>query len=363
MAAPIPKPTIVDIEPYRPGRATAPGFAHPIKLSANENPLGASPAARAAYQEAQSALHLYPDPRANALREALAAKHGLDPARIIFGTGSDELFAMACQAYLQAGDVMVQPQYAFAAWAIAARACGAEVRSAPERDYHVDVDAMLAAVDVRTRVMFIANPANPTSTRIPASEIRRLHDNLRPEILLVLDGAYAEFCDDDDEFTVYADAPNVLITRTFSKLHGLAALRIGWGYAVAPIIDVLNRIRLPFNAAGPAQAAALAALHDESFVAVSVAHATGGRERLTQLITSLGLAALPSSANFVTVRFPANARHGAAATCARLAEVGVLVRHLAPYGMADCLRISVCAERDWPVVQAALRTAVGSMVW
>lgn len=353
MNAPTPKPTILEIEPYRPGRATAPGFARPIKLSANENPLGASPFALAAYAQAQNALHLYPDPRANALREAIAAKHKLDATRIVFGTGSDELFAMACQAYLQPGDVMVQPQYAFAAWEIAARASGAIVRSAPERDYHVDVDAMLAAVDAQTRVVFIANPANPTGTRIPVGEIRRLHAGLRDDILLVLDGAYAEFGGAEDEFAVYADAPNVFITRTFSKLYGLAALRIGWGYAAKPVSDVLNRIRLPFNASTPAQAAALAALADDAFVATSIAHAVQGRERLKTFLEGLGLAALAPAANFVTVRFSADARLSASQASEALAARGVLVRGLEPYGMADCVRVSICADEDWPQVRDA----------
>jgi histidinol-phosphate aminotransferase len=322
--------------------------------------LGASPSASAAYAQAQQALHLYPDPRASALREAIAAKHGLDPARIVFGTGSDELFAMACQAYLQPGDVMVQPQYAFAAWAIAARACGAFVRSAPERAYHVDVDAMLAAVDARTRVVFIANPANPTGTRIPASEIRRLHASLRDDILLVLDGAYAEFGSDEDEFTVYSDAPNVLITRTFSKLYGLAALRIGWGYAPKLVSDVLNRIRLPFNASTSAQAAALAAVGDEMFVAASISHAVKWRERLKILLEGLGLETLPPAANFVTARFAPDAATSATQTCEALAARGVLVRGLDAYGMSDCVRVSVCAEEDWPTVQSAFEAVLGS---
>lgn len=358
MSVPSPKSTILEIEPYRPGRATAPGFARPIKLSANENPLGASPLAVAAYAEAQKALHLYPDPRANALREAIAAKHGLDPARIVFGTGSDELFAMACQAYLQPGDVMVQPQYAFAAWAIAARASGAIVQSAPERAYHVDVDAMLAAVDAQTRIVFIANPANPTGTRIPASEVRRLHAGLRPDILLVLDGAYVEFGGDEDEFVTYADAPNVLITRTFSKLYGLAALRIGWGYAAKPVSDVLNRIRLPFNASTPAQAAAVAALGDGGFVEASIAHAVDGRERLNSLLEELGLTTLPPAANFVTARFASDAPLSAIDACEALAARGVLVRGLEPYGMADCVRVSVCADEDWSQVRDAFEAVL-----
>ncbi len=358
MSAPRPKPTILEIEPYRPGAAMAPGFERPIKLSANENPLGASPRAVAAYAEAQHALNRYPDPRANALREAIAAKHSLDPARIVFGTGSDELFSMACQAYLQPGDVMVQPQFAFAAWAIAARASGAIVRSAPERAFHVDVDALLDAVDTQTRVLFVANPANPTGTRIAASEIRRLHAGLRPDVLLVLDGAYAEFGGEEDEFSAYADAPNVLITRTFSKLYGLAGLRVGWGYAAKPVSDVLNRIRLPFNASSPALASARAAFSDDAFVAASVAHAMKGREKLKLLLEALGLEVLPPSANFVTARFPPGSPLSAVQACEALARWGVLVRGLEPYAMPDFIRVSVCADADWPQVRAAFEAVL-----
>jgi histidinol-phosphate aminotransferase len=357
MSAPAPKATILQIEPYRAGRATAPGFASPIKISANENPLGASPKARAAYVEAANRLHFYPDPRANALREAIAAKYRLDPARLIFGAGSDELFSMVCQAYLSPGDVMVQPQWAFAAWAIAARASGAVVRAAPERDYHVDVDAMLAAVDAYTRVVFVANPANPTGTHIPYSEIVRLHRGLRSEVVLVLDGAYAEFAQEPDDFSL-ADAPNVLITRTLSKLYGLASLRVGWGYGPPDMIETLNRIRLPFNLSVPAIAAATAALSDEAFAARSIAHAVAGREKIAKLVTELGLVAIPSATNFVTARFPADGAIAASAATAKLAERGVLVRGLEPYGMADCIRISVSTDEDWPAAESALRAVI-----
>jgi histidinol-phosphate aminotransferase len=355
---PAPKPTIAAIAPYKPGRATAPGHARPIKLSANENALGCSPAARAAYRDAQASLHLYPDPRATGLREAIAAKHDLDPTRIIFGTGSDEIFSMACQAFLSPGDVMVEPQYAFAAWAIAARAAGAEVRSAPERDYHVDVDAMLAAVDAHTNVVFIGNPANPTGTRIPPSEIARLHAGLREDVLLVLDGAYAEFGGEADDFVRYGDAPNVLITRTFSKLHGLASLRIGWGYGPANVIDPMQRIRLPFNTSAAAQAAALAALRDEAFIKASVAHVVQGRTRLTATLQRLGLEPIPSAANFVTVRFPVHAPLNAEAACERLVEKGILVRGLTPYGMPDCLRVTVGTDAE----MEAFATALGGLL-
>lgn len=360
MSGPQPKATILDIEPYKAGRATAPGFARPIKLSANENAFGCSPDASAAYRYAAASLHLYPDPRANALREALAAKHGLDPARILFGTGSDEIFSMACQAYLSLSENMVQPQYAFAAWAIAGRAAGAVVKSAPESNYTVDVDAMLAAVDAKTRVVFIANPANPTGTVLPLSEIQRLHAGLPQNVLLVLDGAYAEFAGlGPEEFAIFGESPNVLITRTFSKLHGLASLRIGWAYGAAPIIDALNRIRLPFNLPGPAQAAALAALADDAFVTRSVAQAAKARDRLAVLFTKHGWAPIPSAANFVTVRIPRDAPLSAAQIDQALTQRGILVRGLANYGMPDCLRVSAGADEELNQLEAALAEITG----
>jgi histidinol-phosphate aminotransferase len=358
MQAPAPKATILEIEPYKAGRATAPGFANPIKISANENPLGASPAARAAYVAAADRLHFYPDPRATALREALAAKHKLDPKRLIFGTGSDEIFSMACQAYLSPGDTMVQPQWAFAAWAIAARASGAVVKSAPERDYHVDVDAMLAAVDARTRVVFIANPANPTGTQIARDDIIRFHAKLPANVLFVLDEAYAEFAERDDLFAAFDGAPNVLITRTFSKLYGLASLRVGWAYGPPEVIETLNRIRLPFNLSIDAIAAATAALDDDDFARRSVAHAVRGRDKITELVTELGLIAIPSATNFVTAKFPADFPITAPMATAKLAEHGVLVRGLEPYGMNDCIRISVCKDEDWAAVEKALRAVL-----
>ena len=341
-----PKPSILEIEPYKPGRATAQGFQRPLKLSANENALGCSALAREAYISAAENLSLYPDPRANALRTALAQRHKLDPERVVFGTGSDELFAMACQAYLQPGEVIVQPQYAFAAWAIAARAAGGGVVSAPEKQFRVDVDAMLAAVDSRTRLVFIANPANPTGTAISLDELKRLHVSVPEDVLLVLDGAYAEFGETGNWFEAFCDAPNVFITRTFSKLHGLASLRLGWGYAPRAVVRVLDQFRLPFNAAGPAQAAALAALEDEAFVQRSVAFAVAGRQRLVEDLRALGLSPLPPSANFVTVRFPEDAPLSASEACDRLAAEGILVRGLAPYGMPDALRITVGHSHD-----------------
>ncbi len=358
MSAPIAKASIAAIAPYVPGAAKAAGFARPIKLSANENALGASPAALAAYQNAAAELSLYPDPRASTLRAAIAAKYALEPERILFGTGSDEIFSMVCQAFLSPGDNIVQPQFAFAAWAIAARAAGGEVKSAPERNYHVDVDAMVRAVDGSTRIVFIANPANPTGTCVPYAEIERLHAGLASHVVMVLDNAYAEFARQRDDFNDGTDlarrADNVIVTRTFSKLHGLAALRIGWGYANAALIEPLQRIRLPFNTAHPAQEAAVAALADEAFAEASLAHAEAGRVELARLLTGFDLEVLPSATNFVTAKFPAGHRLSATDIERGLAEQGILVRGLKNYGMADCVRITVGANEQMAHLASAL---------
>jgi histidinol-phosphate aminotransferase len=358
MSAPKPKPSIAAIAPYVAGKAKAEGHARAIKLSANENALGCSPAAREAFLAGADALHRYADPSAKALREAIATKHGLEPERIVFGEGSDEIFSMAAQAYLNPGETMVQPHYAFAAWAIAGRAAGAEVISAAERDYTVDVDAMLAAIDARTRVMFVANPASPTGTRIPFRDIERLHAALPAHVLLVLDGAYAEYArgepDFDDGFALARASSNVLVTRTFSKIYGLAGLRIGWGYAAAPIADTLNRIRLPFNVPAPSQAAALAALADDAFVDTSIRHALEGAVALTRFLRELGLDPLPASANFVTVRFPPPL--DAAMVERALAQRGILVRGLTNYAMPDALRITIGTGDEMAVLREALAT-------
>lgn len=360
MNGPAPKDSILEIKPYLPGKAVAAGFATPIKLSANENALGCSPAARAAYVAAAGGLHLYPDSKAIALRDALAAKHDLDPARIVLGAGSDEIFSLVCQAYLSPGDTMVQPQYAFAAWAIAARAAGARVVSAPERDYCVDVDALIGAIDGRTRVVFVANPANPTGTVIPFSEIQRLHAALPEHVLLVLDAAYAEFAegvgDYEDGLRLARTAPNVVLTRTFSKLYGLASLRVGWGYASVTIADVLNRIRLPFNTSTMGQAAAVAALADSDFVMRSLSLVRAGRPKLERLLRNAGLVALPSAANFVTAL--ASSADEATRIDRGLAERGILVRALSNYGMPNAIRVTIGDDEQMRALERALAELV-----
>jgi histidinol-phosphate aminotransferase len=345
---PAPKPGIMAIHPYQPGKAKAEGFAQPVKLSANENPLGSSPRAHEAYESAERSLHVYPDPRATIIREAIARRFRLEPERLIFGCGSDEVFALLNQTFLEPGDNMVQGEYGFAAFAIGAYACQAEVRRAKEPNFRIDVDELLACVDERTRLIFLANPGNPTGTWIPFSEVRRLHEALPPSVVLVLDGAYSEFCADkgfDDGLDLARTASNVVVTHTFSKLHGLAALRIGWGYAPLEIAQAVDRIRLPFNTSIAAQRAAVAALGDEDFQKASLSLMATWRPWLTQQIGGLGLDVIgPSAANFVLVGFPRTPGKTAAEADAFLAARGLLVRGVGNYGLPDHLRITVGLE-------------------
>lgn len=359
---PEPKPGILDIAPYVPGRATAEGFAQPLKLSANENPFGCSAAARAAYLKAAAEIHLYPDANTSRLRAAIAQKFELEPERLLFGAGSDEIFVMACQAYLGSGDNIVQPQFGFAAWAIAAHAAGGRVKSAAERDYTVDVDGILSTVDDRTRLVFIANPANPTGTWLPFSEIERLHSALPGNVILVLDEAYAECATGAEGYTDglawSRDKHNVLVTRTFSKVYGLASLRIGWGYAPAPVAEAINRIRLPFSVPRAGEAAAVAALDDQAFTQRSIEHFVRGRAHLTRTLNDLGLTPLPSASNFVTASF-ARAPISAGDAYEALARRGVLVRWLKNYGMPDHLRITVGDDAALERIDVELRRCLG----
>jgi histidinol-phosphate aminotransferase len=345
---PLPKPGIMDIHAYVPGKAKAEGFAEPVKLSANENPLGSSPKAQEAYASAERSLHVYPDPRANLVREAIAAKHRIEPERLIFGCGSDEVFTLLNQAFLEPGDNMVQGEFGFAAFAIGAYACQAEVRRAHEPDFRIDVDELLKCVDERTRIVFLANPGNPTGTWIPFSEVRRLHDALPPSVVLVLDGAYGEFALDanfDDGVDLARNSANVVVTHTFSKLHGLAALRIGWGYAPLEIAQAVDRIRLPFNTSISAQRAAVAALADEDFQRASIDLNETWRPWLTQQLGGLGLDIIgPSATNFLLIGFPKIAGKTAAEADAFLASRGLLVRGVGNYGLPDHIRITIGLE-------------------
>jgi len=355
---PLAKPGIMDIHAYVPGKAKAEGFSNPIKLSANENILGSSPKAREAYASAVDSMHMYPDPRANILRAAIAEKYRVEPERLIFGCGSDEVFAILNQAYLEPGDNIVQGEFGFAAYAIGARAQQAEVRLAKEPDYRIDVDEVLKCVDERTRIVFIANPGNPTGTWIPFSEVQRLHAALPPSVVLVLDGAYGEFALDpafDDGLDLARTAPNVVVTHTFSKLHGLAALRVGWGYAPAEIIAAMDRIRLPFNTSIAAQRAAVAALEDVEFQKRSIDFVEQWRPWLSQQLGGLGLdVVLPSAANFLLVGFPKEPGRTAVEAEAYLASKGLLVRGVTNYGLPDHIRITIGLEEHNRAVIDAL---------
>lgn len=356
--APEPKPWVLGIAPYVPGRATTDDGRAVAKLSANENPLGQSPKAREAFIAAAD-MARYPDPAASALREALAAHHDLDPARIIHGTGSDELLHLAAGAFAGPGDEVIYVRYGFAVYDIAARRVGASPIIAPDRDYGTDVDAILAAVTPRTRLVYVANPNNPTSTLLPASEIARLHAGLPEQVLFVLDQAYAEYLDpeeDDGGLALARDAANVFVTRTFSKIYGLAAERIGWGYGAPALIDAMHRIRAPFNVTTAGQQAAIAALADQDFVAASRAHNARWRAWLADEVAALGnhgLRAVPSATNFLLILFEGPL--SAEAAYRGLMDAGYITRWLPGQGLPDALRITIGTEAETRGVAAALR--------
>ncbi|MDB5439255.1 MAG: histidinol-phosphate transaminase [Caulobacteraceae bacterium] len=354
--SPQPKPGILQIAQYQPGKAKAAGFDNPVKLSANENILGCSPAARAAYLAAAGSLNLYPDPRGSLLRAAVASRYAVERERLILGNGTDEVFALLNQTYLQPGDNIVQGEFGFGAFAIGARANLGEVRFAPEPDLKIDVDEILAQVDERTRIVFIANPGNPTGTYVTSAEVRRLHAGLRDDILLVLDGAYAEFVEDpafDDGLDLAREAGNVVVTHTFSKLHGLAGLRVGWAYAPLAVAEAVERIRLPFNTSIPAQRAAIAALADEDFQAASLDLVRQWRPWLAEQLTALGLEVTPSAANFLLFGFPENLPSPGAAE-AFLASRGLIVRGVGNYGLPRHLRVTIGLEEHNRALVGAL---------
>ena len=357
MTKPAPKEWILGISPYVPGKAAADDGRPLIKLSANENPLGTGEAARAALIAATADLATYPDPGAAKMREAIAAVHGLDPARVIYGTGSDELLHIAASAYAGPGDEILYVKYGFSVYDIAARRVGATPVIAPDKDYATDVDALLAHVTEKTKVVFLANPNNPTGTMTPREEIARLHAALRPEILFVLDQAYAEYLgadEDDGGLELAKNASNVLVTRTFSNIYGVAAVRIGWGYASAETIDALHRIRAPFNVTAAGQSAAIAAVKDQAWVEASRGHNRQWRQWLADEVASLsnyGLRAVPSKANFILF----NGKLTAEAAMKGLWDEGFATRWLPGQGLPNGLRITIGTEKQVRAVAAKLR--------
>lgn len=362
--APVPKPWIMEIAPYIPGRSTTDDGRKVAKLSSNENPLGTSPKAREAFATAATSLERYPDASATELRDTLAAKHGLDPARIIYGNGSDEVLHLAAGAFAGPGDEVIYVNYGFSVYPIATRRVGATPVVAPDKDYATDVDAILAAVTDRTRIVFVANPNNPTGTYAPRGEIERLHAGLRADILLVIDHAYAEYIDggdDDGGMALAESASNVLVTRTFSKMYGLAAERIGWGYGAPAIIEAMHRIRLPFSITIAGTAAAVAALGDTDFVSSTRDHNAQWRGWFAGEIAKLGnagLRAIPSQANFILVLFEGELT--AEAAYKGLMEAGYIVRWLPGQGLPHGLRITIGTAEETQGVIAALRRMAGA---
>jgi histidinol-phosphate aminotransferase len=362
LSAPRPKPWIEAISPYVPGRSSTDSGIVAAKLSSNENPLGTSPAAKEAFAAAAGTLGRYPDGSATALRQAIADRFGLDPARIIYGTGSDEILHLAAGAYAGVGDEILFVRYGFSVYPIATRRVGATPVEAPDKDYATDVDALLTCVTDRTRVVFLANPNNPTGTFLPRGELRRLHRGLPADCLLVIDQAYYEYVPEDEDdggFDLARTEANVLVTRTFSKIHGLAAERIGWGYGSAEVVNALHKIRAPFNVTTAGQHAAIAATHDTAFVAASQAHNARWREWLQGEIAALGNAgirAVPSKANFVLVLFE-GALTGEQAFEGLMAR-GLITRWLPGQELPHGLRISIGTEDEMRRVVGALRELV-----
>jgi len=352
-----PKPNkgVLDIAPYVGGKSKTKSGIAAVKLSSNETPLGPSPKAIKAYTEAAAYLHCYPDGSAAILREAIGEARKLPPERIVCGAGSDELIGLLVNAYTAPGDEIVISQHGFLMYKIYAQSAGATPVFAPEKDLRTDVDAMLAAVTPRTKIVFIANPNNPTGSYITKSELKRLHDGLPGSVILAIDGAYAEYSSVPDYSCgreLVEGSENVVTLRTFSKIYGLAALRVGWAYAPASIIDVLNRVRSPFNVSSVAQAAGIAAVRDTEFTANAQVFNKEWLGYLSKEIGALGLKVYPSIANFLLVDFKDKAQATAANDF--LAERGLIVREVAGYSLPQCLRISVGLEKDNRAVVKAL---------
>ncbi len=350
-----PRPGILSIDPYQGGESALEGRAEVIKLSSNEGALGPSPEAVAAYRAAGDALDRYPDGGCTALRRAIGARFGLDPARIVCGAGSDEILGLLARAYAGEGDEVLYSEHGFLIYPIAARAVGAEPVKVKEVDLTADVDGLIGRAGNRTRLVYIANPNNPTGSYLPADELRRLRDGLPDGVLLVIDAAYAEYVTEGDYEAGAAlvdETDNTIMTRTFSKIFGLGSLRLGWAYGPPAVIDVLNRLRMPFNVSGAAQAAGVAALADTAHTERAVAHNAAEKARIALVLTEAGITVPPSAGNFVLARFPGGADQAAAAD-AFLKSRGIIVRRMGAYGLPDSLRITVGLTEQMDAAAAA----------
>jgi histidinol-phosphate aminotransferase len=364
MSRPMPNPGILDIAPYTPGKSPKAEAGRKVfKLSANETPFGPSPKAIDAYTKAAAHLHDYPEGTSRVLREAIGRAFGLDPERIICGAGSDEVLNLLAHAYLGRGDEAISTAHGFLVYPIATMANGAVSVVAAETNFTADVDAILKLVTPRTRLVWLANPNNPTGTYVPFDEVKRLRAGLPQHALLVLDAAYADYVSRNDYgmgIELVATTENTVMTHTFSKIHGLAALRVGWMFGPSHIVDAVNRIRGPFNVSTPAMLAAVAALEDTAHQQMSKAHTEKWRNWLTEELTKLGLKVTPSVANFVLIHFPLDKGKTAAAADAFLTERGLVLRALNNYRLPHALRLTIGTEEANRLVVDGLRDFMDS---
>jgi histidinol-phosphate aminotransferase len=346
MNRPKPRAGILDIDPYVPGRAPS-GGGKTYKLSSNESALGPAPSAIEALRDAAPSSHVYPEGAATSLRARLGELHGLDPRRLIVGNGSDEVLSLSVRCFTEPGDEVLMTRHGFSYYPIIARAEGCMPVMAEETDLTADVDALLAAVSERTRLVFLANPNNPTGTLLPGEEVRRLREGLPPEVMLVLDGAYAEYIDEADydagrrlvDEAEEGGQDNVIMTRTFSKIYGLGGLRVGWGYAPSFVIDVMQRVRGPFNVSAASLAAAEAAVSDQDFVVRNRLHNDEEMKRLLGSLTQRGFRARPTRANFVLLDL--GAEEEAKRFLKHAEEHGVMLRGLSSSNLPSFVRVSI----------------------
>lgn len=360
--APAPRQGVLDIEAYVPGKSKLAGSGPVVKLSSNETPLGPSPSAVAAARTAMDGVDRYPDPSSSALRQAIAGCHGLNAERIVCGAGSDELLSLLAAGFIGQGDEAIYTEHGFLVYRIAILAAGGTPVVAREVERTANVDEILKCVTARTRAVFLANPNNPTGTYLPFDEVRRLRETLPAHVLLVLDAAYAEYVRRNDYeagIELVATTGNTVMTRTFSKIYGLAGLRIGWAYCPQAVADVLNRIRGPFNVSAPAIAAGVAALADRAHTEKAAAHNDTWLAWLAAEIGKLGLEVTPSVANFVLVHFPKEKGRTAADADEALQKRRILVRRVTNYGFPDALRVTVGMEAENRAVVAALAEFTG----
>lgn len=348
-----PKPGVDQIKPYKGGESRLPGHDSVLKLSSNENPYGTSDAAREALRRTALSLHRYPSSNHQSLRNAIGDVHGLDADRIICGAGSDEVLTFLCQAFAGEGAEVIHTEHGFSLYPVLIRASGATPVKVAEAERRVDTRAILDAVTEHTRMVLLTNPGNPTGTLLDNAELAALADDLPTDVLLVLDGAYAEFAEGfDGGAEVVTSRENVVMTRTFSKLYGLGGLRVGWGYGSSQVVEMLNRVRGPFNLSETQLATAEAALRDREFAEYCLKENARMRDWLAAALGELGVNSDPSHGNFILARFQSDEEAGACDAALRAS--GIIVRRVAGYGFPEALRITIGTEADCRQVVAAI---------